>query len=315
MNDDDRFIRLLRWYPPSWRARYGGELAALLEDTHGTNAVPFRQRCAIAWAGTAERARTAGLLGDSAGPNERLRAGSILVLCAWGLFMVAGGIYAKFTDNWFAMTPALHRELPQAGYAAVQWAGVVGVALVVAAAVLVVPACVRLLRQGGWASLRRPLLRALTVGAGAVALTAALVVWAHQINAHDRNGRLLAYGIVFVVWSLVLIAAVAATTAAAVAVGRRLDLSRPILQMLGSLAVALAVTMAAVLAAVIAWWSAMATNAPWVMRQGIGNGFPFTSGTIPPTLVLVGMLMLIGVAVAAAGIVRLAPALRRHRSS
>jgi hypothetical protein len=315
MNSDGRFIRLLRWYPPSWRARYGDELAALLEDTHGTNAVPFRQRCAIAWAGTAERARAAGLLGDSGGPNERLRAGSILVLCAWGLFMVAGGIYAKFTDNWFAMTPALHRELPQASYATVQWAGVVGVVLVLTGAALVVPAFVRLLRQGGWASLRRPLLRALTVGAGAIALTAGLVVWAHQINAHDRNGRLLAYGIVFVVWGLVVIAAVAATTAGAVAVGRRLDLSRPILQLLGSLALALAVTMAAVMAGVITWWSAMATNAPWVMRRAIGNGVPFTSSTVPPTLVLIGMLMLIGVVVAAAGVVRLAPALRSQRSS
>jgi hypothetical protein len=315
MNSGDRFIRLLRWYPPSWRARYGGELAALLEDTHGTNAVPFRQRCSIAWAGTAERARTAGLLGDSGGPNERLRAGSILVLCAWGLFMVAGGIYAKFTDNWFAMTPALHRELPQASYAMVQWAGVVGVVLVLTAAALVVPSFVRLLRRGGWASLRRPLLRALTAGAGAIALTAGLVVWAHQVNAHDRNGGLLAYGIAFVVWSLGVIAALAATTVAAVAVGRRLDLSRPVLQLLGSLALVLAVTMAAVMVGVSTWWSAMATNAPWVMRRAIGNGFPFTSSTVPPTLVLIGMLMLIGVVVAAAGIVRLAPALRSHRSS
>jgi hypothetical protein len=312
MNIDDRSARLLRWYPPSWRARYGAELTALMEDTHGTNDVPFRQRCSIAWSGTVERARTAGLLGDSTGPNERVRAGSILVLCAWALFIVAGSIFAKFTDNMFGVTPAMHRGLPNASYTAVQWAGVVGVVLVLVAAGLVVPAFVRLLHQGGWASLRRPMLRALAVDAAAIALTVGLVVWAHQLSSHDRNGGLLAYGIAFVVWGLSVVAAVATSTAAAVAVGRRLDLSRRTLQVLGSLALALAVTMAVVIAGVIAWWSSVATTAPWVMRRGIGNGFPVASNTVPPTLVLVGVLMLIGLVVAAAGAIRLAPSLRSH---
>jgi hypothetical protein len=314
MNIDERSARLLRWYPPPWRARYGGELTALMEDTHGTNDVPFRQRCAIAWAGTVERARTAGVLGDATGPNERVRAGSILILCAWGLFIVAGSIFAKFTDNLFGITPAMHRGLPNASYAAVQWAGLVGVILVLIAAGLVVPAFVRLLRHGGWASLRRPMLRALTVGAGAIALTVGLVLWAHQLSSHDRNGGLPAYGVAFVVWGLSVVAAVATSTAAAVAVGRRLDLSRRTLQVLGSLALALAVTMTVVMTGVITWWSSVAANAPWVMRQGIGNGFPVASDTVPPTLVLVGVLMVIGLVVAAVGAIRLGPSLRRHRS-
>jgi hypothetical protein len=314
MKLDDRAARLLRWYPPSWRARYGGELTALMEDTHGPNDVPFRQRRAIAWAGTVERARASGMLGDAAGPNERVRAGSILILCAWTLFVVAGSIFAKFTDNWFGMTPAMHRGLPNASYTAVQWAGVMGVVLVLVAATMVVPAFVRLLRQGGWAALRGPVLRALAVGAGAVALTVGLVLWAHQLSAHDRNGGLLAYGIVFVVWGLSVAAALAMNTAAAVSVGRRIDLSRRTLQVLGSLALALAVTMAVVIAGVITWWSAVAADAPWVMRGGLGNGFPAASSTVPPTLVLVGLLMLVGLVVAAAGVIRLAPSLHSHQS-
>ena len=314
MSGDDRLVRLLRWYPPSRRARYGDEMTALVEDTHDTGDVPFRQRVAIAWAGTVERARAAGVLGDSAGPNERVRAGSLLILCAWALFIVAGSIFAKFTDNWFGMTPSMHRGIPDASYTAVQWAGGVGVLQVLVAAAIVVPAFVRLLRQGGWNSLRGPVMRAGAVGAGAIGLTAVLVVWAHHLSSYERNGGLLAYGIVFVAWGFTVVAAVAVSTGAAVAVGRRLDLSRRTLRVLGSLALVLAVTMAVVMTGVLVWWSSVATNAPWVMRRGIGNGLPVTSSTVPPTLVLVGVLMLVGLAVAAAGAIRLAPALRSHRS-
>jgi hypothetical protein len=314
MNIDDRSARLLRWYPPAWRARYGGELTALMEDTYGPGDVPFRPRCSIAWAGTVERARTAGLTGDASGPNDRLRAGSMLVLCAWAVFMVAGSIFAKFTDNLYGLTPATDRGLPNASFTAVQVAGLVGGILVLVAAGLVVPAFVRLLRQGGWASLRRSVLRALAVGGAAIALTAGLVVWAHQLSFHDRNGGLLAYGIVFVGWGVVVIAAVATSTAAAVAVGRQIDLSRRTLQVLGSLALALSLAMTVVIAGAITWWSLVATSAPWVMRQGIGNGLPVTSSTVPPILVLVGVLMLIGLAIATVGAIRLAPALRSHRS-
>jgi len=83
MSRADRFERLIRWYPPTWRARYGVEFVALLEDTHGQGDVPWRERLAIAKSGSVERARSAGLLGDSAGPDERIRAGSLLILCAW----------------------------------------------------------------------------------------------------------------------------------------------------------------------------------------------------------------------------------------
>ena len=90
MSSADRFERLIRWYPPTWRARYGVEFVALLEDTHGMGDVPWRERLAIAKSGSVERARSAGLLGDSASPNERIRAGSLLILCRVGLLHAGG---------------------------------------------------------------------------------------------------------------------------------------------------------------------------------------------------------------------------------
>ena len=47
--------RLLRWYPPAWRRRYGAELLALLQDTYGDASLPLRGRLSLIRAGIAER--------------------------------------------------------------------------------------------------------------------------------------------------------------------------------------------------------------------------------------------------------------------
>jgi hypothetical protein len=51
------------------------------------------------------------------------------------------------------------------------------------------------------------------------------------------------------------------------------------------------------------------------MRQGIGNGVPFTSSIYPPTLVLAGVLMLIGLALATRGTIGVARSVRRRAST
>jgi hypothetical protein len=62
--------------------------------------------------------------------------------------------------------------------------------------------------------------------------------------------------------------------------------------------------MAVITTGTIVWWGAMATYAPKFLGNGIGNGFVGTSGTAPPTMVASGVLMLIGLAVAALGTTR-----------
>jgi hypothetical protein len=48
--------RVLRWYPTAWRRRYGEELIAMLDDTHGDD-VPRRTRLALIRSGLRERIR------------------------------------------------------------------------------------------------------------------------------------------------------------------------------------------------------------------------------------------------------------------
>ena len=65
------FERVLRWYPPAWRSRYGDEMAALLEDTYvSASDVPLGERVALATSGLAERVREADLVGSTGGARR-----------------------------------------------------------------------------------------------------------------------------------------------------------------------------------------------------------------------------------------------------
>jgi hypothetical protein len=49
--------RVLRWYPAAWRRRYGEELIAMLDDTHGDGDVPRQARMSLIRSGLIERIR------------------------------------------------------------------------------------------------------------------------------------------------------------------------------------------------------------------------------------------------------------------
>ncbi len=310
MSRADRVDKLLHWYPPLWRAKYGPGMAALLQDTYGQGKIPARAQIALIKTGVAERARETGLLGDTASPLERQRAGSLLVLCGWAGFMLAGALFAKFTDNWGASTSNGDRTLVRAMYATVQWGGAAGALLVLLAALIVLPSFIRLVRSGVWSSLRRPVVQALCAGTLFVASTAGLVLWAHHLSYRDRNGALVPYEIFMACWSIAVGVCVAVGTSAAVSITQHLDLSRRKVQSLSTMAMVLTLSMAAILAAMITWWRIEASHAPAFMRNGIGNGFIVTSSTFPPALVVASILMLIGLAAAIAGTLRVAQARR-----
>jgi len=48
---------ILRWYPAAWRQRYGEELIAMLDDTHGNDKLPRRARMSLRRSGLIERIR------------------------------------------------------------------------------------------------------------------------------------------------------------------------------------------------------------------------------------------------------------------
>ena len=304
MSETDRYEKIVRWYPAKWRARYGQGLAALLEDTYGAKAVPLRIRAALARAGVAERAREAGVVGSSTSSNERLRVGSQLVLCGWSLFLVAGAIFAKFSEHWNVTMPTAHRTLPTIGDNAVQWAGGVGALAVLVAGAFVVPAALRLVRTEGWLSIRRPVLRVvLAIGASAV-LTAGLAVWAHHLNYHQRNGGMVPYEIVFLLTCAAIVATIAIGTSTVITVTRQLNFSRQTLRILSSTALGLTLLMTVTACGTAVWWASEATYAPQFLSNSIGSGLLLTSNSLPPTLLVAGALMLFGISTAVMGSLR-----------
>jgi len=310
----DRFERLIRWYPREWRARYGGEMTALLEDSYATaSGVPARARLGLVRRGLAERVRTAGFISRSPEPAQDLRAGAVLVLCGWPLFLIAGAVFGKFADNWWIGTPAVDRLPASVSINAVAVLGVVGCAVVALAALLSLPSFVRLVQAGRWSTVRRPVRRAGLAFVVAVILLGGGLAWAHHLGPHDRNGGLAVYGAAFIVIGLAAFVAIVLAAAAAVAVARRIDLPERILRGLGVMALVLSVVMALLFAGFVTWWAMQAAYAPTVLLNGTGNGVPFTSGTVPPTLLVAGLLMVLGLGFAVTGSVRVARGLRPGR--
>lgn len=295
------YQRMLRWYPPAWRNRYGEELEALMEDSYESpRHVPGRDRLGLVRAGLLERLRVRG----PCSPVDRVRDGSILVLLGWSLFLVAGVAFGKFSDRWRAGTLHSGRWLATTGFDTALAMGAAGSALVVVAAVLVGPSFARFVREGGWEQVRRPVVRALAAVTARLILLAALGDWAHHLSATDRNGGLPLYGAAFVLVGLVFVATVGLAMAGAVAVARRTSLSRRALRLVGLMAVVLTVVMTLLLAGMAAWWGAEASGAPRVILDGMGNGVPYLSNTVPPTLLGAGSLMLLGLGFGAVGSLR-----------
>jgi hypothetical protein len=310
------YARLLRWYPPAWRARYGDELTALMEDSYESpRHMPARDRLNLVRSGLAERARAIRIIGSSPSPSERVRDGSVLVLCGWALFLVAGGGFGKFTDRWEAGTPTPTRAVAGIGFDTAVAMGLAGCVVVLIAAVLVGPSFARLLRRGGWEQVRRPVVGAVAAIALVVALLVAFAGWAHHLSPSDRNGGLALYTVCFVAMGVLVVGAVGVATAAAVAVGRRTEPTGGTLRILGVLALALTVVMAVLLTGVATWWGAEASGAPHVVLDGIGNGVPYLSSTVPPTLLGAGLLMLVGLSLGVVGSLRVARSLRPLRLS
>ena len=306
------FERVLRWYPPGWRSRYGDEMAALLEDTYvSASDVRLGERVALARSGLAERAREADLVGSTGGGAARLRAGAILVLVGWSLFLVAGGAFARLSDSWRAGTPTPDRWVASSGFDAVALAGAIGCGVVAVAAMIALPGFARFLRAGRWREVRGPVVRALVTTAVALALFGATAAWSHQLTASQRNGGLDAYSGLFVLLGLSAVVAIACATAAAVSVARRIEVSARGLRALGGLALGLASLMALILTGTLAWWISEAQHARGVLWNGIGNGIPFSSSSVPPTLLASVLLMVLGLALAVWGSVRVAAPLRR----
>jgi hypothetical protein len=272
----ERQARLLLWlYPRAWRARYSEELLALLTELREGESTPARMRRDVVRTALAERLRVAGF-GAGAPPATRARSGALLVLCAWMLFAVAGARVQKFSEHWQGATSRSARGVPAVAFHILEAAAAFGGALVLAGVALALPRAVGYIRSGGWPVVRRAVLRASALTAVAIGATAALAVWAQQIDTTQRNGASSAYSGAFVLCALLLVGALAAWTMVAVSLARGLELSSRVLRIEALLAGAICASMLAMTVATATWWGALGRVAPWVLH-GAADGSPASS--------------------------------------
>lgn len=295
---------LLRWYPRAWRDRYGEEFLVYMQDSYGPDKPPVGDRLSIVAGGILERARRSGLTGDSVPPADRIRAGVLLVLASWTAMVIAGSSFAKLSEHFDEGLPSrssTHR-LPDLAYTTIQLVGGVAGLVVVAAAVLALPAFVRYLRSGGWPSIRPHALRAAGCTLLTAGVSAPLLVWAHHLSTHQRNGGSVGYGVLFLLWAALVVATLVSWTVLAVAAARRVTFSRSLLAAEAGMAMAVALAVVGILDATGLWWAVIAERAPGLLSSD--PAVPLNA-----RLVATVAVMALAAASATAGAVRIATSL------
>jgi hypothetical protein len=171
-----RAARLLRWYPRSWRARYGVEFTELLIADLGDNPRSWRRQGDVAWSGLIARLTSAGLSDHTGDPASQVPASLASLTVSFGVFCAfAIAIWSQLTIGWQWSAPT---------------AGVTYVAMAVMSATMLVLFVLALFAAApiGWcvlADLARHRSRSLGLPVSAfVAGTAVLLIGAH----HFGNG-------------------------------------------------------------------------------------------------------------------------------
>ena len=292
----------LRWYPRSWRARYGDELTALLDDEYGRS-TSARIRLSLVSAGLRQRARQSGLAGDAVPAADGVRTGALVILGAWVAFVVAGASFAKFSEHFDEALPRSlgAHHVPDLAFTVLQAMAGAASVLVLAGALLAAPAFVRFLRAGGGVSVRGHFLRALTCTVVTIAVTVPLVVWANHHPSHQPNGGMHWSGVLFLAWTSLIVITLTLWSVLAVTAARRIELSRAVLTTEAILAAAVALAMVTMVIATAVWWGAMATDAPAFLSASPA-GLPGSSWDI--LLVATVVLMVVAAGTAAVGVVR-----------
>ena len=106
----DRVNLLLRWYPASWRERYGEEFAELLLAELAEQPRAWRRTANVARCGLVARLVSAGLAGHCghpAGPAAAVRACLGTLTCSLAIFLTFGTtMWAQLAVGWQWAPPA-----------------------------------------------------------------------------------------------------------------------------------------------------------------------------------------------------------------
>jgi hypothetical protein len=98
--------RLLRWYPRSWRARYGEEFTELLLAELAERPRSWRRTADIVMSGMLARCTSAGLTSHELAPAEQIRYGVATLSCALAAFLTFGvAMLAQLATGWQWVAP------------------------------------------------------------------------------------------------------------------------------------------------------------------------------------------------------------------
>lgn len=307
-----RLERLLRWYPASWRERYGEEFLALLEDEldGATPALSFRVK--IALAGVRERFLAAGVVGTTPSVETRRRAGSLLVLVAWAGVVVGGVGLAKSAEHFSNSLAPSARAGAQFAYDLVVGAGAAGSFIVVLGALIVLPAFVRFLVAGGARQIRSALARATVASVATVAGVAALGTWAHRLSVAQRNGADAGYTHAFLLVAGLAVVTIGLWTAFVVRAATAMSIPPVVLRVESELAGAVAAATAIVFGGTLVWWFEVGSHAPWFFRATpVGVAVSFWSAPMELNMAVMALSLVL----ALWGVARLVSARREYRAS
>src|SRR5215469_11883369 len=101
-----RVARLLRWYPRSWRTRYGDEFTELLLAEVADHPRSWRRTMDVAANGLLARFTSAGLTSHELPALEQIRCGVATLCCALAAFVTFGvAMLAQLAMGWQWATP------------------------------------------------------------------------------------------------------------------------------------------------------------------------------------------------------------------
>ena len=302
--------RLLRWYPSIWRARYGDEFLAFLEDRLEGSPLTFRLRLSIAFAGVRERCYSSGMVGARSAPVTQRRTGSLMVLVAWSIMTVGGAALAKMAEHFRVALPKPSRAIATFTYDTTAVAGAVGTFLVLAGVMVALPGFVQFLGQKGWSQVRRTLVRSAIATLVLLVATTSMATWAHHLNTAQRNGADALYSGAFFTFVVLVVLTIALWTRASIAVATRIDFTPRQLRWESYLALGVCVASFVVTAGATAWWIQVGRHAPWLLSGTLNH-----VSVSPWSVRVVGTALVMTLALATAlwGAARIATSYRPSR--
>lgn len=283
---------LLRLYPTAWRARYGEEFAALLDD------YPLTLFSLLDVLLGALDAHIAPL--DTDGRILRMlhrpRRTAIVVFCAYIAFVLAGMSYQQSIEDDLRTLNGLHPDISLAYHVVFFVAPLSLLAILAGGAPIGLVAILRALRNRRWDILALfavpPVALAVWIGWTLVMVNVIAPANAGQANMRHPLGAAL-----FLSWGgLFVLAAIASTAAVSIAVSRS-DLSPTLYRFALGPAAAATVSMLVMLGAVVAWGLLVRAEFPAYM---LGRNGP--SGLVAESLTWLAQVGVMAVATLVAAI-------------